>query len=82
MPPGCRDKRTVGPARVDPDRLARVRTLAAGPHAGAEAGLCALEAVAYVAGEPHSDEPACASPSIAAFVEPGAIACRRMRAMP
>lgn len=62
------DKRTVGPARVDSDRLARVRTLAAGPHAGAEAGLCALEAVAYVAGEPHSDEPACASPSIAAFV--------------
>ncbi|MEG9524872.1 MAG: glycosyltransferase family 61 protein [Hyphomicrobiales bacterium] len=55
-------------ARVDPDRLARVRTLAAGQHADAGAGLCALEAVAYVAGEPHSDQPACASPSLAAFI--------------
>ncbi|MCJ2087298.1 glycosyltransferase family 61 protein [Methylobacterium sp. E-005] len=56
------------PARVDPDRLARVRTLAAGPHADPGAGLCALEAVAYVAGEPHSDSPACASPSLATFL--------------
>jgi|GEM_PF-541834 len=56
------------PARVDPDRLARVRTLAAGPHADPGAGLCALEAVAYVAGEPHSDQPACASPSLSAFI--------------
>ncbi len=63
-----RDTQAAGPARVDPDRLARVTTLAAGPHAGAEAGLCALEAVAYLAGEPHSDEPACASPSLAAFI--------------
>lgn len=62
------DKQTTGPARVDPDRLARVRTLAAGPHAGADASLCALEAVAYVAGEPHSDQPACTSPSLAAFI--------------
>lgn len=57
-----------GAARVNPDKLARVRTLAAGRHAGPEAGLCALEAVAYVAGEPHSDQPACASPSLAAFI--------------
>ncbi|WP_342110984.1 glycosyltransferase family 61 protein [Methylobacterium sp. SI9] len=56
------------PARVDPDRLARVTTLAAGPHAGAGSGLCALEAVAYVAGEPHSDRPACASPALSAFI--------------
>ncbi|WP_267360199.1 MULTISPECIES: glycosyltransferase family 61 protein [unclassified Methylobacterium] len=56
------------PARVDPDRLARVTTLAAGPHADAASGLCALEAVAYVAGEPHSDQPACASPTLATFV--------------
>lgn len=56
------------PARVDPDRLARVTTLAAGPHAEAGSGLCALEAVAYVAGEPHSDRPACASPALLAFI--------------
>ncbi|GLS69914.1 glycosyltransferase family 61 protein [Methylobacterium tardum] len=67
-PAGSWKAETVGAARVDPDRLARVRTLAAGWHAGAEAGLCALEAVAYVAGEPHSDQPACASPSLAAFI--------------
>ncbi|MGV2740247.1 hypothetical protein, partial [Salmonella enterica] len=54
--------------RVDPARRARITTLAAGPHASPDQGLCALEAVAYLAGEPHSDQPACASPSIAAFV--------------
>lgn len=67
-PAGSRKAETAGPARVNPDRLARVKTLAAGRHASAE-GLCALEAVAYVAGEPHSDQPACASPSLAAFIE-------------
>ncbi len=67
-PSRSRTAETVGAARVDPDRLARVRTLAAGRHASAEAGLCALEAVAYVAGEPHSDQLACASPSLAAFI--------------
>jgi len=56
------------PARIGPDRLARIRTLAAGPHADPGAGLCALEAVAYVAGEPHSYRPACASPSLSAFI--------------
>ncbi|WP_267423530.1 glycosyltransferase family 61 protein [Methylobacterium sp. GC_Met_2] len=56
------------PARVEHDRLARDRTLAAGPHADAASGLCALEAVAYVAAEPHSDQPACASPTLATFV--------------
>ncbi len=56
------------PVRVDPARLARVTTLAAGPNAKPDQGLSALEAVAYLAGEPHSDHPACASPSIAAFI--------------
>lgn len=52
---------------IDPDRLAQVTTLAAGahPHGGA---LCAMEAVAFIAGEPVSDHPVCASPSIAAFI--------------
>lgn len=57
-----------GQREVDRNRSARILTLAAGPHASPDQGLCALEAVAYLAGEPHSDQPACASPSIAAFV--------------
>ncbi|WP_244471767.1 glycosyltransferase family 61 protein [Methylobacterium sp. ARG-1] len=56
------------PVRVGSKRLARVTTLAAGPHASPNQGLSALEAIAYLAGEPHSDQPACASPSIAAFI--------------
>lgn len=56
------------PVRVDPERLDRVTTLAAGPNANPDQGLSALEAAAYLAGEPHSDQPACASPSIAAFI--------------
>ena len=41
-------------------------TLAYGPHERPEDGLCAMEAVAYVMGEPHSDHPQCVSPVIAA----------------
>jgi len=37
-------------------------------HPNPEAGMCIMEAVAYVAGEPHSDHPACASPTISAFL--------------
>lgn len=55
-------------ASVDPERLARITTLAAGPHASPEGPMCAMEAVAHIAGEPRSDRPACASPSIATFV--------------
>lgn len=57
----------VEAARVDPERLARIGTLAAGPGAGPGV-MCALEAVAFVAREPRSDRPGCASPSIAAFI--------------
>ena len=45
-------------------------TLARGVHSKFEEGVCVMEAVAYVAGEPHSDHPQCVSPVIAAF-------CRR-----
>lgn len=41
-------------------------TLSHGGHASPDAGMCAMEAVAYIAGEPHSDHPACVSPVIAA----------------
>ena len=37
-----------------------------GPHESREAGLCAMEAVAWLAGERHSDSPECVCPVIAA----------------
>jgi hypothetical protein len=43
-------------------------SLSRGAHATAADGVCALEAVAALAGEPHSDRPRCASPVIAAFL--------------
>lgn len=39
-----------------------------GAHSTRDEGMCAMEAVAYIAGEPHSDSPECACPVIAAFV--------------
>jgi hypothetical protein len=35
-----------------------------GKHDSREQGMCLLEAVAYLAGEPHTDRPACADPVI------------------
>jgi len=43
-------------------------TLDVGKHAGPEAGGCAMEWVSAFAGEPWSDNPACTSPVIAAYV--------------
>jgi hypothetical protein len=43
-------------------------TLGVGAHGRREDGVCAMEAVAWIAGEPHSDSPQCASPAIAAFM--------------
>ena len=42
-------------------------TLAKGAHKDRSDGLCLLEAVAWFAGEPHSDHPACVSPVLAAY---------------
>jgi hypothetical protein len=42
-------------------------TLAYGTHAAPEDGRCAMEWVSYLAGEPHSDDPACVSPVLRAF---------------
>ena len=41
--------------------------LLSGSHARREEGVCVMEAVAWFAGEPHTDRPACACPVIAAF---------------
>jgi hypothetical protein len=42
--------------------------LAKGSHEPNDAQMCVMEAVAYIAGEPWSDSPQCASPVIAAFL--------------
>ena len=42
-------------------------TLACGAHEDRSNGLCLLEAVAWFAGESHSDHPACVSPVVAAY---------------
>src|SRR5262245_26482041 len=39
-----------------------------GSHTRREDGMCAMEAVAWLAREPHSDRPKCTCPVIAAFV--------------
>jgi hypothetical protein len=43
-------------------------TLAKGDHPDRSNGLCSMEAAAWLAGETHTDHPACVSPIIAAFV--------------
>ncbi len=42
-------------------------TLKHGAHDTREEGMCLLEAVAYIAGEPHSDAPACACDVLAKY---------------
>jgi hypothetical protein len=42
--------------------------LRAGAHPSRDDGVCAMEMVAWIAGEPHSDEPSCACPVIGAVV--------------
>src|SRR6185312_6688031 len=39
-----------------------------GSHEDREDGVCAMEAAAYIAGEEHSDHPACVSPVITRFM--------------
>lgn len=42
-------------------------SLGRGSHKTREDGMCLLESVAYLAGEPHSDRPECVSPYLASF---------------
>lgn len=53
---------------IDYDRLAKIKTLKHGAHKENSDEMCAMEAVAYVAGEPWSDHPQCACPVIGAFM--------------
>jgi len=50
------------------ERVAQVTALYSGAHAANGAEMCAMEAVAFVAGEPWSDHPQCACPVIGAFM--------------
>lgn len=43
-------------------------TLESGSHSTPEDGLCVMEAVAYIAGEPHSDRPQCACPILTSYM--------------
>lgn len=47
---------------INPERLAEIQTLSEGSHDDIERGMCVMEAVAYVAGEPWGDAPQCACP--------------------
>jgi hypothetical protein len=57
------------PAPILPDRLAEFAALPLkkGAHRSPSDGMCALEAAAWIAGEPHSDHPACVCPVLGAF---------------
>ena len=50
------------------ERLAALPPLSKGAHKHEDEGACVMEAVAYVAGEPWTDRPACACPVISAFM--------------
>jgi hypothetical protein len=53
---------------MNAELLEKLPPLASGGHEKPEDGACIMEAVAYVAGEPWSDHPACACPVIGAFL--------------
>lgn len=50
------------------ERIAALPHLRKGSHNSPEEGMCVMEAVAYVAGEPFSDHPACVCSVIGAFM--------------
>jgi len=55
-------------ARTAFRELAEIVRLKKGSHKSPGDGVCTMELVAWMAGEKHSDNPACVSPVIAAFV--------------
>ena len=52
---------------TNPQKFLGTITLLSGAHKRGT-GMCAMEAAAYLAGEPHSDHPECVSPVIASFM--------------
>jgi hypothetical protein len=55
---------------IQEDRLKWLETvdLHSGRHNSFDMGVCVMEAVAYIAGEPHSDHPKCVCPIIGNFL--------------
>lgn len=53
---------------IDADRLKAITALAGGAHHENNSEMCVMEAVAFVAREPWSDQPQCACPVIGAFL--------------
>jgi len=53
---------------IDTAKLQQITILDRGAHAADSGALCAMEAVAWIAGEPWSDAPQCASPVISQFM--------------
>src|SRR5690348_1884729 len=45
-------------------------TLTAGKHSTRDQGVCLFEAVAWLAGQPHTDHPPCVSPVLGAYGRP------------
>lgn len=54
--------------RLTIEELLNGINLQRGKHATRNDGVCAMEAAAWMAGEPHSDHPQCVCPAIAAFM--------------
>ena len=55
--------------QIDETRLSAITELYSGSHAeNDDMHMCAMEAVAYVAGEPWSDHPQCACPVLSSFM--------------
>ena len=57
--------------QIDPSRLSKIQSLYSGSHpenGNGHVEACAMEAVAYIAGEPWSDHPECACPVLGAFM--------------
>ena len=71
---GAVNSRTNFPPRpravttIETEKLHQITTLAHGAHGPNDGAMCAMEAAAYIAGEPWSDHPQCVSPVIAAFM--------------
>jgi hypothetical protein len=63
---------SVSVAAIIPEKLPLLGldgiTLKSGNHRAREKGVCVMEAVAWIAGEPHSDHPQCACPVITSFM--------------
>src|SRR5271165_6416658 len=57
-------------AKLFQERLAKLDTLTLdhGSHTDFDDGMCAMEAVAWLAGEEHTDHPACVCPVIGAMM--------------